>query len=348
MDTPQVYGAILCAGLGTRMRPITNRLPKPLIPFLNTPLIAYALNHLMRAGVATVGVNLHHLADAIPPVCKPLCKAFGMDAVFAREWELLGTAGGLRGIWEAHGAPATGTLAVLNSDVVMNLALADHLAAHQRSGARATLVVRSRAEGAPGGVWLDASGKLQGLRDMRAPGAPPDSLLREYTFTGAHLIEAGLLDEIPLAFGCMIGDVYGPRLVAGERFGVSIMDDFWMPLDSPELYMAATRRCLDEPGLFHQAPLPAPMRDGLFIYNPDTLHNKLQLAAPALLGVSVQAEGGAMIGPYAVVDGAELATGVIVKNAVIYGMGRVEGEWSDCVAIAGAVATLSAPAAPQE
>ena len=346
METP-LYGAILCAGLGTRMRPITSRVPKPLIPFLNTPLLAYALNHLMRGGVSAVGVNLHHVADAIPPVCKPLCKAFGMDAVFAREWELLGTAGGVRGIWEAHGAPESGTLIIMNSDVVMNLSLADHVKAHRDAGLRATLVVRPRAEGAPGGVWLDPSGRLQGLRDMRAPNAPPDSLLTEYTFTGVHLIEGALAAEIPLEFGCMVGDVYGPRLVAGERFHVSVMDEFWMPLASPELYMAATRRCLDEPGLFHQAPLPAPMGDGLFIYNPDALHDKLQLAAPVFLGVSVSAEGGAQLGPHAVVDGAELSAGVIVRNAVVYGMGRVEGEWSNCVAIAGAVANLSPPEAPQ-
>ena len=94
-DSSPVYGAVLCAGYGTRMAPITDILPKPLIPFLNTPTITYSINHLARAGVTRVCCNLHHLADSIPPVVDRLGAAMGVEMVYAREWEILGTAGGV-------------------------------------------------------------------------------------------------------------------------------------------------------------------------------------------------------------------------------------------------------------
>src|SRR5690554_974892 len=98
MSQRDVIGGVLCAGLGTRLRPLTDVLPKPLIPFLNTPLVAYALNHLAAAGITRVGLNLHHLPDTIPFLVDRLALQFGQVPTYVREWEILGTAGGVRGI----------------------------------------------------------------------------------------------------------------------------------------------------------------------------------------------------------------------------------------------------------
>ena len=115
-----ILGGILCAGYGTRLSPLTDTIPKPLLPFLNTPIVAYAMERLASAGVDRFAVNLHHLADSIPPVVDKLAGQFQMKPVYAREWEILGSGGGLRGLWSALGEPSECTLVVLNGDSVMD------------------------------------------------------------------------------------------------------------------------------------------------------------------------------------------------------------------------------------
>ncbi len=265
-DTPDLYGAILCAGHGTRMHPITEVLPKPLIPFLNTPMVAYPMGHLLNAGVGRFGVNLHHLADAVPPVINPIAAMFGQSVVYTREWEIMGTAGGVRGIWKALGEP-DGELIVLNGDSVMNIDLAAHVEAHRASRARATIVVRPKVDTQPGKVWLTEEGELWGLRDARRAGSPGP--LVEHDFVGVHIISSSLLAEIPLEKGCMVGDVYIPMLLRGEPVNASPMEGFWAAIDNPRLLLDTQRRCLEDPALFEQAPMPAPLSDGLYVFSQD-------------------------------------------------------------------------------
>jgi mannose-1-phosphate guanylyltransferase len=332
-----VVGAVLCAGFGTRLRPLTDALPKPLLPFLNTPIVTYALDHLARAEISRVAINLHHLPDAIPPVVDRIGAQFGVDPVYSREWDILGTAGGIRGMWQALDEPDA-TLVVLNGDSVMNIDLEDHLRAHRQSGARATLVVRPRADDQPGRVWLDDAGKLCGLRDMRHPDAGDE--LIEHDFTGVYFLEPELLEEIPLQEGCMIGDVLGPLMQQGEVFNTSVNDGFWAALDNPTLFLETTRRVLESPDLFEQAPLPEPLSEGLFIYSPAEASDEAECARPVLLGLHTTVEAGAKIGPNAVIDGVDIAEGCVVRNAVVYGMGEIDGEWKDCIAVAGQVAKI--------
>lgn len=334
-------GGVLCAGFGTRMAPITDVIPKPLIPFMNTPLLAYALDHLQRAGVEHVGLNLHHLADAIPPIADRLGAAMGVRPVYAREWEILGTAGGARGIWKALGEPEE-TMILLNGDSIMNIDLREHLQAHKESGAKATLVVRPKDPSQPGKVWVEKEErKLGGLRDFRTPGEK-GAALEEFDFTGVYMLEPELLREIALEPGCMIGDILGPRLAEGEEFGISINADFWAALDNPGLYFETMSRVLQEPGLFAQLPLPEPVGENLYLFSQEGIDDKAQLAGPILAGAHVQVAGGAYLGPRAVVDGVQLKNGASVREAVLYGMGAVEGEWHRCLAVAGKVVSFPA------
>jgi mannose-1-phosphate guanylyltransferase len=333
---------VLCAGFGTRLRPLTEALPKPLLPFLNTPIVTYALDHLAQANITDVGINLHHLPDAIPPVVDRISAQFGVKPVYSREWEILGTAGGIRGLWQALGEPDA-TMVVLNGDSIMNIDLEHHLEEHRKSGARATIVVRPKADDQPGRVWLDDEGKLGGLRDMRHLDVDDDSAeskLVEYDFTGVHFLEPELLEEIPLKEGCMVGDVYGPLMQQGEEFNASINDSFWAALDNPTLFLETTRKVLDNPGLFDQAPLPEPLSEGLYIYNPDEADDEAECAKPVLLGLHATVASGAKIGPNAVIDGVDVAEGTVVRNAVVYGMGEIDSEWKDCIAVAGRVAKI--------
>ncbi|WP_158542373.1 nucleotidyltransferase family protein [Lujinxingia litoralis] len=335
---PAPVGGVLCAGYGSRLAPLTDVLPKPLMPFLNTPLVAYALNHLVGAGVERVGMNLHHLPDAVPPVADRLCANFGLRPTYIREWEILGTAGGVRGIWQGLGEPEA-TLIVLNGDSVMNIDLRAHLQAHRESGALASMVVRPRAEDQPGRVWLNQDGELRGLRDARHPQASSETLA-EYDFTGVHFLEPELLRQIPLELGCMVGDVYIPLLEKGERINALVNEGFWAALDTPRLFFETTRRVLHEPGLFEQAPLPQALGQSLYIYNEATIDDKARLAGPILAGLHAMVGAGAQVGPDVVLDGVELRGGARVREAILYGMGQLEGDWERCMAVAGKVVSF--------
>lgn len=331
-------GGVLCAGFGTRMAPITEAVPKPLIPFLNTPILAYSLDHLAGAGATRVGMNLHHLADSIPPVADRLAATMNLDPAYAREWEIMGTGGGIRGIWNALDRPDQ-TLVIFNGDSVMNIDLLEMLRQHRASEARVTMMVRRRRQDEPGGVYVDEqTGFLGGLLDFRHPDADDD--LQEYLFAGVHFIEPQLLADIPLEKSGIVTDVYGPLLEDGERIHTVVHDDFWAALDNPGLLYKTTCRVLDDPQIFDQVPMPEPLADGLYVFNEEGIDDKTKVAGPLLSGAHVETGPQVHIGPHAVLDGVELAEGASVRNALIYGMGRLEGKWHRCMAVAGKVANL--------
>lgn len=329
----QAYGGILCAGFGTRMRPLTEVVPKPLLPFLNTPLLTYGLALLAEAGIQRVAFNLHHLADTVPPVVDRLAPAFGIRPVYAREWEILGTAGGIAGLWKALGCPDA-PLVVLNGDNVTDIALGPILEHHVASGAAVTLVVREKTEDQPGRVFLDGRGRLAGVRAFRRPGVVPS---REVEFTGIHVLSPSALQRLSVDPGDVIDELYGPMVLGDEAIEAYVADGFWAALDTPKLLLQTTAQVLANPGVFRLSPLPG--AGPHWVLAPEQTDDQAQFAAPVFLGMNTTVAAGTQIGPNVVMDGVEVMAGTVVNNAVIYGMGRLEGEWRDLVAVAGKVAS---------
>ena len=144
---------ILGAGLGTRLRPLTEHCPKPLLPVGGRPLITYAMDHCRSIGVERFIVNTHHCAEAYD-------KAFpggnwrGMPILFRHEPVLLDTAGGLKNIEDL--LEEDETILVYNGDILTDLPLERLLAAHAAGGREVTLALRS--DGPLRNVCLDAQG----------------------------------------------------------------------------------------------------------------------------------------------------------------------------------------------
>jgi mannose-1-phosphate guanylyltransferase len=334
-QTNDAFGGVLCAGFGTRMRPLTETVPKPLLPFLNTPLLSYPLSLFAEAGLDAVGLNLHHLADRIPPVAGRLCSQFGLEPQYAREWEILGTAGGIRGIWRALEEPDA-TLVISNGDSVSGVDVESRLAAHHSSEAAATLVTRPCPDNQPGGVWIDPDGRLVGLRDARRPDAPEDEQLTEVAYTGIQMLEPRLLEDVPLEKGDIFGDVVAPRLADGAiDVQAAHYEGFWAALDNPELLMSTTRRCLDDPDLFRLAPLDSQIESGVYAAKPDALPDDVEWNPPVFVGPNVEFKGAATVGPYAVIDGVTVEADATVRDAILYGLEQpVSGPCTGCVAVA--------------
>jgi len=340
MSGSDPQGGVLCAGFGTRMQPLTETVPKPLVPFLNTPILTYALDHLASTGVERVGMNLHHLPEAIPPVANRICGKFGLDARYAREWEILGTAGGIRGIWRALGEPDA-PLIVTNGDSVMNIDLEEHLEEHRASGAAVTLVVRPRESDQPGKVWLEGnSGNLGRLRDFSDPNSGAEAELEEHDFTGVQILEPAVLSDIPLERGDIIDEVYGPMLERGGAIEASVHNDFWAALDNPSLLMEVTRDVLDRPERFEQAPVDEGVEGGVYAADPGVLSGDLEVEPPVFLGEDVELGEGVTVGPYAVLDGVAVGPDLTVEECILYGIGELQASRRDCVGVSDRVASI--------
>jgi mannose-1-phosphate guanylyltransferase len=316
-------------------------IPKPLFPFLNTPVLAYAMDHLARAGARQIACNAHHLASAVTGFVSDFARQIGVDPVIVTETSIRGTAGGVRGIWDALGQP-DGTLVVLNGDSVMDIELTTHLQKHWESGAAASLLVRPRHSAHPGGVWVDEGGAVCSLRHYRSPrtqgGLAADG---HRDFLGVHLIETSLLERISCAEGDIIDELYGPMLLRGETILASEHSKFWAALDNAGLVLAAQADVLANPTIFPQAPMPDPIGPGLHVYAPDRIAASSRVSAPLFLGAHVDLGEATTLGPRVVADRVRFAPGTIVRNALIFDMGSVEGVWEDCVAVSGRVKQLT-------
>jgi mannose-1-phosphate guanylyltransferase len=231
---------VLAAGLGTRLRPLTDDLPKPLLPVLGQPLLGLTLRRLAAAGCEAAAINLHHGAGQIR-------RAFGSEhaglpLTWSEEPQLLGTLGALGPL---AGFFAGADLAlVVNGDSLCRWPLAELLARHLATGALATLLLAARADPADfgGGVAVDRTGKLLWLRPGGAPG---DRRTRRRVFAGAHVLSRRLLQRIAAdpapAPADFVRDLYEPLLADQPGCLDSLTTGRrWHDLGTPRRYLAAT------------------------------------------------------------------------------------------------------------
>jgi len=229
-DTMKAF--ILGAGLGTRLRPLTESLPKPLVPVLNRPLITYAFDHLIaELGVSEFMVNTHHCPDAYD---EAFPNAFYREAslAFRHEPVLLDTAGGIDNIRDW--LPAEESFVVYNGDILTDLSLVKAKEHHLASGNLATLVLRSTGDELRVGFDRE-SGRVVDLRGALRP-----EWSERYQFTGIYFvspsflrfIEAGKIESVVLSFLAAIE--------AGEPIGGFLADDgSWSDLGERESYLDA-------------------------------------------------------------------------------------------------------------
>ena len=218
---------ILAAGLGTRMRPLTDRLPKALIPVAGRPLIEYALRFLQFHGIKDVVVNLHHLGDRIRDTLGD-GSTYGLRIRYSPEDPILDTGGAIK---RAQPLLDDAPFLVLNADTILDFDVADFLAAHRRAGALATLLLRPNPD--PQRFGLIETDHRSLIRRIR--GEPHDIVTEKLSpamFTGCQVLEPEIFTHMPAgrAFSTT-HDLY-PRLIRNGQalFGVQ-HPGAWMVVD---------------------------------------------------------------------------------------------------------------------
>jgi len=193
---------LLAAGLGTRLQPLTDLRPKPIVPVANRPLAAFAMEHLAKSGVRTIVANTHPRPDEVESALKASCPR-DVELRFSREATLLGTGGGLR---KAHPSfdDAQASVIVMNGDTLFAPDLAHAYAEHLARGAVATMILRRTPDPDRfGAIGIDAEGWVRSLLST-----PDDNRVREaLMFTGVHILSAEAFSVMPES-GCVIRTAY--------------------------------------------------------------------------------------------------------------------------------------------
>lgn len=217
-------GMILAAGLGTRLRPLTYKIPKPLIEAGGKKIIEYNLELFVKAGIRDIIINIHYLPEQIKRALGDGSK-YGVRITYSYEPEILGTGGGIKkceGFFE--GKP----FAVINCDVLTDIDLKDVIDFHFKEGAKATLVIHPLDDGEKYTPLRAEGGRLKeiGGGDMM--------------YTGIQIIDPSILKVIPYnAPSDIVKDVYIPLLKSGGDIAAYTHSGFWTEIGSLEKLEAA-------------------------------------------------------------------------------------------------------------
>jgi NDP-sugar pyrophosphorylase family protein len=230
---------IVAAGLGTRLRPLTELRPKPALPVRGIPLIAYTLALLARHGVTEVMINAHHLPDILMDAARRHCPT-GVDLRFSIEAELLDTGGGIRRV--AEFLRESDPCLIVAGDMLLDADLSALVTTHRERGDAWTLLLRGGdpREKTFGTIGVDAENRLRRIGTRHDLGGEH----RAGLYAWANVVAARAFDSLPEReiFSHFDGWI-APRLASGAtdiRGEIVAAEDFvWEPVGTPAEYLAA-------------------------------------------------------------------------------------------------------------
>ena len=241
---------VFAAGEGQRLRPITEKTPKPLVPVAGRPMIDYPLLLLRHYGADEIIINLHHLGDQVENYLGAGTR-FGLNICYSREPELLDTGGGLL---KARSFLENETFIVINTDVLIDLPLADVLDFHRRNRAAATLVVRPDADADRyGSMDIAADGRICRFLNTKLP-STANSPQHTLMFTGVQILEPSIFNYMPSGGAEKFSttkDVYPKMLLADERLYGFSFNGFWQDLGTVERIQEAEQSLKSGHAKFH-------------------------------------------------------------------------------------------------
>jgi mannose-1-phosphate guanylyltransferase len=316
---------VMAAGLGTRLRPLTYEVPKPMVPVGNRPVLELILRLLGQQGFTDVVSNLHWFPDTIRERMGD-GSGFGVELTYSFEEELLGTAGGVRNVREHFGSEP---FVVMAGDALTDVDLRALAAAHEAHDGIATLAVKRVADTSEYGVIVTGSdGRIQGFQEKPDPAEALSDLANCMIYALSPEVFDYFPDQRVLDFAL---DVFPALLEHDVPFYVHETDAYWNDVGSPPEYL---RGNLDvalglvgvepggelvegeaDPGAPGENPLGAE-RAGLPA--DCEVDGRVLVGANARVGSGVRIDGPAVIGAGAVIgDGARIKASVLLPAAEV-------------------------------
>jgi mannose-1-phosphate guanylyltransferase len=309
-----MLAVVLVGGFGTRLRPLTNEVPKPMLPIGHRPMIVHLVERLASAGITDVVLALGFRPE-------PFATAFPGDrhgdvrVHYAVEPEPLDTGGAIA--FAARHVGVDGTFVVANGDIVTDLDVAALVAAHRSLGTDATLHLTPVGDpSAFGVVEVDQRGVVARFVEKPAPGESGSDLVN----AGTYVFEPSVLDLVAPGDRVSVERVVFPALVAERRLGAYATDDYWIDAGRPEQYLAANLDLIDGTRPSEVAAIAA----------------GASVAADATV-VGAMVGDGAVIEPRATIAASLVLPGAVVRSGARVSRSIVAGEIGRDAVVAGSV-----------
>ncbi|MGO4476622.1 sugar phosphate nucleotidyltransferase [Massilia sp. 2TAF26] len=323
---------ILAAGKGTRVRPLTYDLPKPMIPVLGKPVMAYLIEHLRKHGVSEIMVNVSHLHEKIEEYFGE-GEQFGVQIGYSFEGYTkedgevvavpIGSAGGMKKIQE-FGGFFDDTTIVLCGDALIDLDLKAALLEHRRKGAMATVITKEvpwDRVSSYGVVVTDQNGRITQFQEK----PKQEEALSNFISTGIYIFEPEVIDLIPSGVEFDIGSQLFPLLAEkGMPFYAQGRPFNWLDIGSVSDYWEVLQNVLT--GEVNHMDVPGiEIEPGLWVgLNTSIDWNGTTIKGPVYIGSGVKIEAGAtIIGPTWIGHGSHICEGAEIVRSVLFEYTRV-------------------------
>lgn len=308
---------VLGAGLGTRLRPLTDELPKPLVPVFQKPLITFAFDHLISVGCTKLIVNTHHCADAYGA---PEQHYRDVPVQYRYEPDLLETGGGIANVADLLGDKP---FIVYNGDILTDLPIERLVDEHRMRRNLVTLGLRSA--GGPQHVSFDPqSGSVIDIRNRLGTGARD-----EFVFSGVYVCDPQLMRWLEPGVKRSVIPMFLEMIRAGARVGGAVVDEgYWWDVGTPVAYLELHRelRRLDFPRSRPGEPnWRAPIHDAA------NVEADAQLTGCSVVGENAHVGAEAELHDTIVWSGAQIASRSRLRNCIVRRGKTVEGDFSDTV-----------------
>jgi mannose-1-phosphate guanylyltransferase len=303
---------ILAGGEGTRLRPLTSTIPKPIVPLVDRPFIVYMIEWLRGHGVDDVILACGFMAADVKTELGD-GNQLGVRLRYVEEPTPLGTGGALKYAEELLDE----RFLMLNGDVLTDIDLSEQLAQHERTGARATLALIEVADpSAYGLVRLAADHVVTAFVEKPPPGAPGPNLIN----AGTYILERDVLDEMaPAGTNISIERDVFPQLVERGLFGYRSRA-YWLDIGTPERYLEGTFDILSGAVSTELTDRPT---DGVLIGAGCELAPSATIGPYVVLGPGVSVGEDAIVERSVLLEGASVGAGSAVRSAIVGPRARI-------------------------
>jgi NDP-sugar pyrophosphorylase family protein len=300
---------ILAGGLSTRLQPLTNDVPKPLVPVLDRPVVGHVIDYLRRFEVDDLIVNVHYHADAVERFIGDGSE-FGVRMTYLREAKLLGSAGAVKQVEDQFQS----TFVVIGCDDVTDVDLKAALEFHRTRRAEATIVLHEAEDVTQFGVVITGpDGRITDFQEKPAGGTERSHLAN----TGIYIFEPSVLARIPAATFYDFGKQVFPEMLGSEArfFGVR-QRGYWCDIGTPAEYRRAHFDALA--GRIRLTPgRGAVVRDGVLFGSGAAVDESARVEAPVSIGADCAIGAGAVVKSSILWRGVRVGAGARVINAVL-------------------------------
>lgn len=309
---------VLAAGVGSRLEPLTLQYPKPMIPFLNKPLMEHILVHLRRHHVTHTVSNLHYLPDKVENHFGSGAD-LGMQTDFMYEPVLTGDAGGLRTCREFL---ANETFLVVMGDLITDLDITYVLNQHKEKGAIATIALKHVTDVEHFGVaTLDTNGFLSGFQEKPSRNEAKSNLAS----TGIYVFEPEIFDHLPKGRQIGFGKHVFPLLLEKQLpvLGVEVWG-YWSDVGTVEQYKQSTADAMA--GLFDVQIPGAKMAETIWCEDGSTIAETVNINGNILIGRNSHIAAGAKLSGFVVIgDNCLIESDAVLENCILWSGTLVEG-----------------------